>query len=142
VPESVHSRAAAKVALDETDNCSWTVVDIQIFVRQILVVDNDAHIGSAISSILAPESTHIVLVQDAASGISALALSRFDLVILDIFLPGIDGLTFIAKVRARLTPPIIAMTGVRTPELIHIVLRRRRDAASSPIASELVLPGV
>jgi DNA-binding response OmpR family regulator len=83
-------------------------------VRQILVVEDDAHIGSVISSIL---SAHIVLVEDAASGILALESSRFDLVIVDIFLPGMDD--FIAKVKGRLTLPIIAMTGVGTSEFMH-----------------------
>jgi FixJ family two-component response regulator len=117
VVESAYSRSTAKVAYDVSDNGSWTVVDIQIFVRKILVVCDDAFIGSEISSILAYESTDIVLVRDAASGISALALSRFDLLIVDIFLPGMDGL--IAKVKGRLTLPIIAMTGVRTFEFMH-----------------------
>jgi hypothetical protein len=70
---------AAKVALDETRSCSWTVVDIQILVRQILATDDDPFIGSAIASILAGEKARMVVAQDAASTISALCIAATDL---------------------------------------------------------------
>jgi hypothetical protein len=60
------------VAYDETDTSSGTVVDIQIFVRQVLTVNDDALIGSATSSILARDSDRIPLVRNGASKTSAL----------------------------------------------------------------------
>lgn len=81
---------------------------------RVLVIDDDANIGAAIQAILASHNFETVLAFRAHSGIHALELSSFDAVIVDIFMPGMDGLDTIEKIRQQAPNiPIVAMTGFR-----------------------------
>jgi DNA-binding response OmpR family regulator len=61
-------------------------------VSKILVIDADASVGAAIRMILDREGCEAVHVPDADTGLKAFEASSFDLVIVDIFMPGMNGL--------------------------------------------------
>jgi DNA-binding NtrC family response regulator len=81
---------------------------------RILVIDDDLSVGTAIRMILAQQGCDVELAPDARAGLRAFEASRFDVVIVDIFMPGMDGLKTIAEFR-QLTPMvrIVAMSGFR-----------------------------
>jgi len=81
----------------------------------VLVVDDEKNIRKAIEIALSDDGVHVVAAQDAASALRILHERIVDLVILDIRLEGIDGLTLYRKMRRtasrsqqssfRATPP-------------------------------------
>lgn len=81
-------------------------------VKRILVVDDDPAILFLLERLLAPEGYEVVTTSD---GDEALHLSRsqwFDLFLIDMILPGKDGIETILSLRTlRRTAPIIAMSG-------------------------------
>jgi len=79
---------------------------------RVLVVEDDLSVGAAIQMILGREGCETVHASDAGVGIRAFESSRFDLAIIDIFLPDISGLKTIAELRRQApTVPILAMSG-------------------------------
>jgi DNA-binding response OmpR family regulator len=79
-----------------------------------LIIEDDASVGAAVQWMLGREGWETVHVGDAVSGMEAFKLSNFDLVIIDIFMPGMNGLKAIAGFRDRaLTVPILAVSGFR-----------------------------
>jgi len=80
---------------------------------RILVIDDDACVGQAIKSILARRGHQTLLASRASSGIQAFESSTFDAVIIDLFMPGMNGLDTIAHIRHGSSIPIIAMSGFR-----------------------------
>jgi DNA-binding response OmpR family regulator len=81
---------------------------------RVLVIDDDQSVGAAIQLTLARQGYETVLVPDAHAGVQAFESSKFDLVMVDIFMPGIDGLETIKDFRERApTVPIVAMSGFR-----------------------------
>jgi DNA-binding response OmpR family regulator len=81
---------------------------------RILVIEDDPSVGAAILMILDREGCDTVHVPDAGAGAEAFESSRFDLVIVDIFMPGVNGLEIIAGFRQQSpTVPILAMSGFR-----------------------------
>jgi DNA-binding response OmpR family regulator len=81
---------------------------------RILLVEDDPSVGAAIRMILNHEGCETVHALDAAIGMRAFESSSFDLAIVDIFMPGIDGLKTIAGFRQRApTMPILAISGFR-----------------------------
>jgi DNA-binding response OmpR family regulator len=81
---------------------------------RILVIEDDASVGAAIQMILDREGCHTVHASDADIGIKAFESSGFDLVIVDIFMPGTNGInTIIGFRRWAPTVPILAMSGFR-----------------------------
>jgi DNA-binding response OmpR family regulator len=77
---------------------------------RILIVEDDADINGLLAKVLA-ESGHDVT--SAYSGSEARLLlqgERFDCILLDLMLPGIDGETLIQHVRERFTMPIIVVS--------------------------------
>lgn len=90
------------------------VVNAPSFVSRVLVIDDDVSVGAAVRIMLDREGCEAVHVTDAEAGIKAFEASRFDLVIVDIFMPAMSGLETIAKFRIRAPKlPIIAMSGFR-----------------------------
>jgi CheY-like chemotaxis protein len=82
-------------------------------VRRILVIDDDASVSRAIQAILAWHQCNTVLASRAHAGIHAFQASQFDVVMVDLFMPGMNGLDTIARIRSESAVPIIAMSGFR-----------------------------
>ena len=83
----------------------------------ILVIDDDVSVGTAIQALLSRENCEVTFVQDGALGVQAFGKSRFDAVIVDIFMPRLDGFEIIEVFRQQdPTVPIIAMSGFRYRE--------------------------
>jgi DNA-binding response OmpR family regulator len=81
---------------------------------RVLVVEDDPSVGAAIQMMLGREGYQTVYAPDAEAGMSAVEGAGFDLAIVDIFMPGTNGLVTIAGFR-RLAPKmrILAMSGFR-----------------------------
>jgi DNA-binding response OmpR family regulator len=80
---------------------------------RILVIDDDACVSTAIQAILARHQYATVLAPRAHAGIHAFQASQFDVVMVDLFMPGRNGLDTIIRIRSRSAVPIIAMSGFR-----------------------------
>jgi two-component system response regulator (stage 0 sporulation protein F) len=78
---------------------------------RILVIDDDACVGAAIQAILARRQYETALVSRAHAGIHALQTFGFDVVMIDLFMPGMNGLDTIKRIRNESAVPIIAMSG-------------------------------
>ena len=66
----------------------------------ILVVDDEPHVTMVMRDILEIEGYQVVEAHDGPEGLAALNSSPIDLVILDINMPGEDGLAVLEAVRA------------------------------------------
>jgi CheY-like chemotaxis protein len=82
-------------------------------VPRILVIDDQNPVRTAITLALRANGFDVVGADSGQSGLSKFEQGSFDLVIADLFMPGIDGVTFIKRLRER-NPgfPVIAMSGV------------------------------
>jgi two-component system, OmpR family, response regulator len=76
----------------------------------ILLVEDDTEIGALISRYLSAHQIEVVVVMNGKAMDVALADRAFDLLILDLNLPGEDGLSICRRVRAELALPIIIVT--------------------------------
>jgi DNA-binding response OmpR family regulator len=89
-------------------------------VTRILVIEDDASVGAAILMMLVRDGYEAVHAPDGGAGMEAFEASRFDLVIVDIFMRGVNGLTTIARFRQRAPAvPILAMSGFRFRDAAH-----------------------
>jgi CheY-like chemotaxis protein len=85
-----------------------------IVMVRALVIDDDNLVGAAIQTILARKGIQTTLAQDAHAGFQAFVSSKFDVVVVDIFMPGMNGLETITVIRRQApTIPLIAMSGFR-----------------------------
>ncbi len=79
----------------------------------ILVVDDELGIRALLSEILADEGHTIELAENAAQARACRERMRPDLVLLDIWMPDVDGITLLKEwgATAMLTMPVIMMSG-------------------------------
>ena len=79
----------------------------------ILVVDDELGIRALLSEILTDEGHTVELAEDAAQARSVRESLRPDLVLLDIWMPDVDGITLLKEwgATAQLTMPVIMMSG-------------------------------
>jgi two-component system, OmpR family, response regulator len=76
----------------------------------IFVVDDDSQIRSLLSEYLHKEGYRVTTVADGKELRAALATSTPDVIILDLMLPGEDGLTLCRDLRSRSKVPVIMLT--------------------------------
>lgn len=79
---------------------------------RVLVVDDDHSVCLAIQTLLEHEGFDVVVSDSGSSGLKAIERSAFDVVMVDIFMPGMDGLQTIKAFNDRAPEvPLIAMSG-------------------------------
>jgi two-component system OmpR family response regulator len=76
----------------------------------ILLVEDDRETRTLIAKYLRNNSCNVTAVSDGREMSRAMADRRVDLIILDVMLPGEDGLSLCRKVRSEAQTPIIMMT--------------------------------
>ena len=87
---------------------------------QVVVVDDDEALRNAVRRALRLEGYDVELVANGAEALAHLAERQADLVVLDVLMPGLDGITVCRRLRA---------SGDRTP----ILMLTARDAVSDRV---------
>ena len=79
----------------------------------VLVVDDEADIRTSIEDILGDEGYSVTVAADAAEARRARAARKFDLVLLDIWMPDTDGITLLREwfEAGELNCPVVIMSG-------------------------------
>ena len=67
--------------------------------RRILVIDDEPFVLEALKRVLSSTAVAVVGAADADAGLAAIAESAVDLVIIDVILPGMDGVAAIKIIR-------------------------------------------
>jgi DNA-binding response OmpR family regulator len=88
--------------------------------RRILVVEDDLVIADAVARRLVSEGFQVDAVHDGHAAVAAAAETRYDAVILDIMLPGLDGHEVCRRIQADHPLPVLMLTA-RTDETDRIV---------------------
>ncbi len=74
---------------------------------KILMIEDDAELAEILTEYLAQFEIEVTNIEDPFLGLSTLNTQKFDLVILDLTLPGLDGLEVCNDIRKRYDIPII-----------------------------------
>ena len=77
---------------------------------RVLCIDDDRRLYELLASFLAPNGVTLVHATDGAQGLAALERDVFDAVLLDVMMPGMDGLQVCQRIRQTKQVPIIMLT--------------------------------
>ena len=80
------------------------------FIAHILVVDDDDGIRSLVKKYLLENNFLITTAENAEDASKKIKIIKFDLIILDIMMPGQSGLDFIKEFKKKIDTPIILLT--------------------------------
>ena len=121
---------------------------------RVLLVEDDLMIGEAVRCALNGMSFAVDWVKNGLTALTSLAAQHYDLVLLDLGLPGKDGLTVLASIRAKGdSTPILIITArdglddrlrgldggaddyvLKPFEMVELLARMRAVSTSSPSA--------
>src|SRR5688500_4061531 len=85
---------------------------------RILLVEDDEPLGEALRAGLIRDGYSLDWLKDGLSAMQALRMEKFDIVVLDLSLPGLPGLDVLRKMRA---------IGIKTPVLILTARDAKED---------------
>lgn len=92
---------------------------------RVLLIDDDARLAELLTGYFDPQGVSLVHANNGQNGLNQLAVGGFDVVLLDVMMPGLDGLAVLRKIRDA---------GHRTP---IIMLTARGDEADRVVGLEL-----
>lgn len=103
----------------------------------ILAVDDDDRLRDLLRRFLTREGYDVTTARDAATARRLLQTMTFDLVILDVMMPGEDGLSLLASVRGSISSPVMFLTARgETSERIEGLKSGADDYLSKPFEPE------
>jgi two-component system OmpR family response regulator len=91
---------------------------------RILIVDDDPGIRKVIGKYFVDHGFEVTTAESAAAMRRELACTSFDAIVLDVMMPGEDGLTALSSIRLESRPPIVMLSvlGTDTDRIIGIEL--------------------
>ena len=85
-------------------------------IAHILVIDDDNGIRSLVKKYLNENDYLVTTAESAENAVEKIRLIKFDLIILDIMMPGKSGLDFIKENKKKIETPIILLTAKGEPK--------------------------
>jgi CheY-like chemotaxis protein/anti-sigma regulatory factor (Ser/Thr protein kinase) len=111
---------------------------------RILVVDDDRTTRHVLSKVLTKAGFTISVARDGVEALKTLQSKRFDLLLLDVWMPRMNGIELLAKLRTRKTAPrVVVMTSDDAPEtLLKAVREQAFKYVHKPVESSVLLETV
>jgi two-component system response regulator MprA len=81
-------------------------------VRRVLLVDDDTRLLAALSLALGLEGFDVETAKDAGEALRAIEHGSHDVIVLDVMMPTVDGLTLCRLIRDRIEAPILMLTAL------------------------------
>ena len=111
---------------------------------RILIVDDEAGVRASLSGILSDEGYRVDAVETGEAGVKAVESNRYELALLDVWLPGIDGIETLTRIQA-IDPdlPVVVISGHGTVETaVKAVRLGAADFIEKPLSLERILLAV
>jgi len=91
---------------------------------RVLLIDDDERLPELLSSYLEQNGVTLAHAPDGARGLAALEQGAYDAVLLDVMMPGLDGLEVCRRIRAKSQVPVIMLTarGDETDRVVGLEL--------------------
>lgn len=91
---------------------------------RVLVVDDDLRLHELLSSYLTQNGFEVVRALDGLAALAKLETDNFDAVLLDVMMPGLDGLEVCRRIRRKSDVPILMLTarGDETDRIVGLEL--------------------
>ena len=108
---------------------------------RILVVDDEEGVREGLRALLQHEGLHVETAVSAEDGVRRLTGRSFDIVFLDLHLPGADGLSMLGNLR-RGTPPadVVVLTGFGTvANTVEAMRKGAADVIEKPFSQDRIL---
>lgn len=101
---------------------------------RVLVVDDEAATRHLTRTVLARAGFRVKVAKDGVEALRRLRDEKFDLVLLDVWMPRIDGLTVLERIRKRKArPKVVVMTSDDAPEtLLRAIRQQSSDYVHKP----------
>ncbi len=77
---------------------------------RLLMIDDDERLHELLTGYLAEHDFQVTSAPDGQAGLAAAEQSSFDVICLDIMMPGIDGLEVLRRLRTRSNVPVVMLT--------------------------------
>ena len=92
--------------------------------HRVLLIDDDERLYELLNDYLGDHGCVVSHAPDGGRGLAALDTSIYDVVLLDMMMPGMDGLTVLRRIRDRRTLPVIMLTarGDETDRVVGLEL--------------------
>jgi DNA-binding response OmpR family regulator len=89
-----------------------------------LLVDDDAKLAELLAAYLRPHDVVLAHAPDGARGLAMVDAGGVDIVVLDVMMPGLDGLDVLRRLRARTAVPVLMLTarGDETDRVVGLEL--------------------
>ncbi|CAM4212908.1 response regulator transcription factor [Saccharibacillus endophyticus] len=108
---------------------------------RILIVEDELHLAEALSQILKKNNYSVDVVHDGEDGLDYALSGIYDLLLLDIMLPGMDGISILKTVRSKgMAVPVILLTAKgEIPDKIAGLDHGADDYVAKPFSSDELL---
>jgi two-component system copper resistance phosphate regulon response regulator CusR len=110
----------------------------------ILVIEDDTRIATLVNRALREDGHRVALCYDGREGADTLINGNFDVALLDILLPGMDGFSVLERVRSKLCKtPVLVLTAVdAVPKILRAFDLGADDYLVKPFMLEILLARV
>lgn len=95
--------------------------------KKILIIEDDPQISSLVQKGLSEENFDTKIANNGLKGLDEFHFWNPDLIILDIMLPGLNGIQVCSKIREISQVPILMLTALSTPENVALGLDSGAD---------------
>jgi CheY-like chemotaxis protein/anti-sigma regulatory factor (Ser/Thr protein kinase) len=94
--------------------------------KKILVVDDDQSTRHVLRKVLTSAGFSATVAKDGIEGLKALKAKRYDLLLLDVWMPRMNGLELLGKLRAtKARPRVVVMTSDEAPQTLLQAVREQ-----------------
>ncbi len=77
---------------------------------RVLIIDDDIELCALLREFLERERFEVATVHEGIAGLETAAAGNFDLLVLDLMLPGLDGFSLLKQLRERSRVPVLVLT--------------------------------
>jgi len=104
--------------------------------QRVLVIDDEAVVGLSCKRTLSPDGHDVVFRQDPEAGLAAALSGEFDVLLVDLVMPGINGLEVLRQVKAAgVASEVVIITGHSTVEsAVEAMKQGAADYLSKPFS--------
>ena len=110
----------------------------------VLVIEDDRRMASLLAQALKEDGSHVTLCHDGAEGLTTALRPDFDVIVLDLMLPGLDGFQVAQRLRRRRRQtPVLMLTARDAPaDIVKGLNIGADDYVTKPFALDVLLARV